>query len=79
MALAVGTLSGDSLLHLIPHAFSGHSHNDELHDVEDDHDHTMGVYKGLGALIGIYVFFLIEKIMMIRRARTEKKVFYFSI
>ena len=70
VALAVGTLTGDALLHLIPHAFmEEHSHNSHDHD----HDHNHGVYKGLGAVVGIYVFFLIEKIMQIRRARKEKQ------
>ena len=41
-----------------------------------DHDHNDGVYKGLGAVVGIYVFFLIEKIMQMRRARKEKRVIY---
>ena len=74
VALAVGTLTGDALLHLIPHAFmEKHSHNSHDHDHDHDHNHNDGVYKGLGAVLGIYVFFLIEKIMQIRRARKEKQ------
>lgn len=77
VALAVGTLCGDSLLHLIPHAFSEHSH-DGGHDHDShgghDDDHTSGIYKGLSALVGIYLFFIIEKTMQIRRARKEKRV-----
>lgn len=72
VALAVGSLSGDSLLHLIPHAFMDHSHDHS----SSSHDHSAGVYKGMGAIVGIYVFFLIEKIMQIRRARKEKRVKY---
>lgn len=68
VAMAVGTLSGDALLHLIPHAFSGHDHS---HESGSGDDHKSGVYKGLGAVVGIYVFFLIEKGMQIRRARKE--------
>ncbi|RNA21118.1 zinc transporter ZIP10-like isoform X1, partial [Brachionus plicatilis] len=68
VALAVGTLSGDSLLHLIPHAFIDHDHDHKEH-VHDSAD----VYKGLAAVAGIYIFFLIEKVMMIRRARKEKQ------
>lgn len=69
VALAVGSLSGDALLHLIPHAFSEHDHSGQHHD----NSHNEGVYKGLGAITGIYVFFLIEKIMQMRRARKEKR------
>lgn len=68
VALAVGTLTGDALLHLIPHAFTEHKHGSQ-----SDHSHTDGVYKGLGAVVGIYMFFLIERIMQIRRARKEKR------
>lgn len=71
VALAVGTLTGDALLHLIPHAFmpEGHDHSGGSHD----DDHNAGVYKGLGAVVGIYVFFIIEKLMQMRRARKEKQ------
>ena len=44
------------------------------HNHNENHDHSSGVYKGLGALIGIYVFFVIERIMQMRRARKEKRV-----
>ena len=49
-----------------------HSHDDSNN--HSDHSHDSGVYKGLGAVVGIYVFFLIEKIMQMRRARIEKRV-----
>ena len=44
------------------------------HEDESSESHSTGVYKGLSALAGIYLFFLIEKIMQIRRARKEKRV-----
>lgn len=47
----------------------------EHHDEADDntqHNHA-SVYKGLGALAGIYVFFLIEKLMKMRHQRTQEK------
>lgn len=69
VALAVGTLTGDALLHLIPHAFSEHDHGSEG---EGEHSND-GVYKGMGAVVGIYVFFIIERSMQIRRARKEKR------
>ena len=48
--------------------------NNHDHGKDASHSHNEGVYKGLGAVVGIYVFYLIEKIMQIRRARKEKKV-----
>ncbi|XP_062590104.1 zinc transporter ZIP10-like [Saccostrea cucullata] len=78
VALAVGALSGDAMLHLIPHALA----------VEDEHAHghsTTGagltdeqknVFKGLTALVGIFIFFFIERVMTIvtniKRKRKEK-------
>ncbi|KAK3596401.1 hypothetical protein CHS0354_019000 [Potamilus streckersoni] len=75
VALAVGALTGDALLHLLPHALKiddeGHSHEgkDGGHDIG-------GVLKGLSGLGGIYFFFLIEKILTILtefKRRQKKK------
>uniref|UniRef100_W5KYA9 Solute carrier family 39 member 10 n=1 Tax=Astyanax mexicanus TaxID=7994 RepID=W5KYA9_ASTMX len=62
VALAVGTLSGDALLHLLPHSQGGHDHshgeeNAEEMDLLTEFD---GVWKGLTALAGIYLLFIIE-------------------
>ncbi|XP_067267682.1 zinc transporter ZIP4 [Chanodichthys erythropterus] len=64
ISLAVGSLTGDALLHLLP-AFLG------LHIHEDghDHDHTEDnfdyVYKLLVLLAGVYFFYLMESIFSI--------------
>uniref|UniRef100_A0A671Q8P7 Zinc transporter ZIP4 n=1 Tax=Sinocyclocheilus anshuiensis TaxID=1608454 RepID=A0A671Q8P7_9TELE len=64
ISLAVGSLTGDALLHLLP-AFLG------LHVHEDGHDHDQAednfdyVYKLLVLVAGIYFFYLMESIFSI--------------
>nr|XP_055071760.1 zinc transporter ZIP10 isoform X1 [Misgurnus anguillicaudatus] len=64
VALAVGTLSGDALLHLLPHSQGGHEHSHGGHtEHEQENDFLIkfdGVWKGLTALAGIYLLFIIE-------------------
>ncbi|KAM9851321.1 zinc transporter ZIP10 [Aulostomus maculatus] len=61
VALAVGTLSGDALLHLLPHSQGQHDHSEvgTKHDIDLAADFD-GVWKGLTALAGIYLLFIIE-------------------
>ncbi|XP_051564288.1 zinc transporter ZIP10-like isoform X2 [Myxocyprinus asiaticus] len=64
VALAVGTLSGDALLHLLPHSQGEHDHSTGGH-MEEEHEEDFltkfdGVWKGLTALAGIYLLFIIE-------------------
>lgn len=79
VALALGTLVGDAFLHLIPHAFmESHDHGTLLFldDFNPDHhkkSHQAGVVKGLGCLFGIYIFFLIEKIVQMKQTDKPKK------
>lgn len=78
VALAVGALSGDAMLHLIPHALAG---GHEEHGEEEPApgggltDEQMNVFKGLTALVGIFIFFFIERLMTIitdiKRKRRE--------
>nr|BAP46900.1 solute carrier family 39 member 10 [Cyprinus carpio] len=64
VALAVGTLSGDALLHLLPHSQDGHDHSHGGHAEEEPAEFFLtkfdGVWKGLTALAGIYLLFIIE-------------------
>lgn len=74
VAVAVGALSGDALLHLLPHAISKnlsqhhHNHNDNRHN--DDDTSLDAVWKGLVALFFIFFFFIMERVLTIV---TEKK------
>lgn len=86
VALAVGTLSGDAFLHLIPHSQVGHHHHHSLslEDLHDDHGHHGGhedhdedsldaVWKGLTALAGVYFMFLIEHFLTLGKMYKDKK------
>lgn len=63
VALAVGTLCGDALLHLMPHAMSpshDHSHGHET-GVDTKASHNDGMWKGLAAMLGVVFFYFTEK------------------
>ncbi|KAJ1526667.1 hypothetical protein ONE63_008249 [Megalurothrips usitatus] len=85
VALAIGTLCGDALLHLLPHAMmtigedhshghsSGHSHDDG-HGHDDAH--TINTWKGLVTALGVVFFFLTEKCLTLCaewRKRRQRK------
>ncbi|XP_029450570.1 zinc transporter ZIP5 isoform X2 [Rhinatrema bivittatum] len=70
VALAVGTLCGDALLHLLPHAQGGHEQ--EKHSPQPSMDDA--VLKGLLVLGGIYLLFLIENLLgLVRQRRAAKR------
>ncbi|KAG8196490.1 hypothetical protein JTE90_012306 [Oedothorax gibbosus] len=77
VGLAVGSLSGDALLHLLPHAMLGGA---------GSHDHTnmsgvalekMAVWRGFAALVGVFFFFLAERFLgnyaAYRKQKKERK------
>jgi hypothetical protein len=58
IGIAVGSLAGSGFLHLIPQAYG----------ITDDISysmHHMYVWKGLTMMFGVYLFYLVEKIMKI--------------
>lgn len=60
VALAVGTLAGDALLHLLPHAMMAYPSDGD--SSTDDYDsHLNMTLKGLVASVGIVFFFITER------------------
>lgn len=66
VALAVGTLAGDALLHLLPHAMApqGHGHSHGPSDAYEQVDHNANTWKGLVAMGGLVLFFVMERVIM---------------
>ncbi|KAM8966990.1 zinc transporter ZIP6 [Pelodytes ibericus] len=81
VALAVGTLSGDAFLHLLPHSHSKHYHShggfpgESSHtDVtEEEADHLDATWKGLTVLGGLYLMFLVEHLITLIKQYKDKK------
>ena len=69
IALAVGTLAGDALLHLLPHALLAgvvghHSHAGGGADDEERKElHSEVVWKGFVVIVALIAFFFCEKVI----------------
>ncbi|XP_064470707.1 zinc transporter ZIP6-like isoform X2 [Ornithodoros turicata] len=66
VGLAVGSLTGDALLHLLPHALSGHDHS-------EDGDGEEYVWHGLASIAGIYIFLIVERFLSIHSNHKHRK------
>jgi len=72
IALAVGTLTGDALLHLLPHALLPEEHGHPDHQFHDLH--SRAVWLGFMATVGMMGFFFLEKcINMVGEMKTGKE------
>ena len=71
---AVGTLTGDALLHLLPHALQPHhGHAEEDHGAREQ-SHNRAVWLGLVAAAAVILFYFFEKfINIVQDWRTRRK------
>ncbi|XP_067111457.1 zinc transporter ZIP4-like [Osmerus mordax] len=68
VSLAVGSLTGDALLHLMPTVLGLHVHEEGSSHSDEPQDH---VYKLLVVMAGIYYFYLMETVFSIVTQKKE--------
>ncbi|KAG5445359.1 Zinc transporter ZIP10 [Clonorchis sinensis] len=76
IALSVGSLTGDAFLHLIPHALApdhDHTHEEQTTTNVEAHNHHEMISKALVALLGIYAFFLTERLTILCQNNTSRR------
>ncbi|XP_071081820.1 zinc transporter ZIP10-like [Haliotis cracherodii] len=73
VAMAVGALTGDAMLHLLPHAIAG-GETATGADEDHDHDHLDSVWKGLCGLLGIYFFFIVQRLLVILTGARNRRM-----
>jgi len=75
VALAVGTLCGDALLHLIPHAFIEGANNAaglQVSEEQEEKQHKSQVYRAMIVMAGVYMFFVVEQLMKLKGSMAKK-------
>ncbi|XP_055482379.1 zinc transporter ZIP4 [Psammomys obesus] len=75
LSLAVGALTGDALLHLIPKVLGLHTHSGEGHTHEEVGIGAQSTWRLLAVLGGLYIFFLFESffnLLLPRDQNSEK-------
>jgi len=73
IALAIGTLTGDALLHLLPHAvITAMAKGHDNHEHHDHEQHSQAVWLGFVATVSIIGFFMFEKCINILGEMREK-------
>ncbi|KAL3837323.1 hypothetical protein ACJMK2_022689 [Sinanodonta woodiana] len=74
LGLAVGTLTADALIHMLPEAF-GAVEEEEAHHSDDKSIAVKPyVWYGLAACGGIWLFYIFESLMTILRQRESKQI-----
>ncbi|OCT73962.1 zinc transporter ZIP12 [Xenopus laevis] len=73
VGLAVGTLSGDALLHLIPQVLGIHENVSHKHPIQQDYmEDNEYLWKITGMIGGIHAFFLINKLFFLLVSSTKQ-------